>query len=286
MRYAEVSVNSPIAQGRTFSYGIPEGLSISIGQAVWVPFGVKTLQGIVIELTATPAVEQTKDIAGLIDPLPLLSLTQVALAKWLSGYYLTPLFEAVALMLPPAFERRVITYLTRAIDSNPQDDELKPYLAFLKTTEPIDQKIIEKHFGILKTKKAVARLVREKLVIRGYELEKERVKPQFVTYVKLNLPEDEALQNLTKIKSGSDKQAALLRYFIDNPHSQALPALKEKTGLPASTFKTLLDKGWLKKEDIRVERDPLANRGDPDGLSRFCFSTNLWFFAKNRDFRK
>ena len=54
MRYAEVSVNSPISLERTFSYAIPPGLNISVGQAVWVPFGAKTLQGIVIELTDVP----------------------------------------------------------------------------------------------------------------------------------------------------------------------------------------------------------------------------------------
>ena len=47
MGYAEVSVNSPVAQRRTFSYAIPPGLDIDVGQAVWVPFGDKLLQGIV-----------------------------------------------------------------------------------------------------------------------------------------------------------------------------------------------------------------------------------------------
>ena len=64
MRYAEVSVNSPIAQRRTFSYAIPPGLDIEVGQAVWVPFGDKRLQGIVLELSPHPSVEETKEIAG------------------------------------------------------------------------------------------------------------------------------------------------------------------------------------------------------------------------------
>jgi len=51
MGYAEVSVNSPAAQRRTFSYTVPPNLSVAIGQAVWVPFGDKLLQGIVLELT-------------------------------------------------------------------------------------------------------------------------------------------------------------------------------------------------------------------------------------------
>ena len=59
MAYAEVSVNSPLAQRQTFSYAIPAGLAIDIGQAVWVPFGNKLLQGIVLELTDYPAVAET-----------------------------------------------------------------------------------------------------------------------------------------------------------------------------------------------------------------------------------
>ena len=85
MGYAEVSVNSLIAQRRTFSYAIPPGLSIDVGQAVWVPFGGKLLQGIVLELSDYPAVEETREITGVIDPHPLLSLAQVELARWISG---------------------------------------------------------------------------------------------------------------------------------------------------------------------------------------------------------
>jgi len=112
MRYAEVSVNSPIAQRRTFSYAIPAGLSIDVGQAVWVPFGDKLLQGVVLELTDYPAVEETREIAGIIEPHPVLSPSHVLLARWISQHYLSPLFDAVALMLPPGFERKVLTFIS------------------------------------------------------------------------------------------------------------------------------------------------------------------------------
>jgi len=92
MRYAEVSVNSPVAQRRTFSYAIPSGLNISVGQAVWVPFGAKLLQGIVLELSDYPSVEETREIAGVIEPTPVLSPSHVLLARWISEYYLSPLF--------------------------------------------------------------------------------------------------------------------------------------------------------------------------------------------------
>ncbi len=81
MGYAEVSVNSPIAQRRTFSYAIPQGLDIDVGQAVWAPFGDKLLQGIVLELSRYPSVEETREIAGVIESHPLLSPFYVLLAR-------------------------------------------------------------------------------------------------------------------------------------------------------------------------------------------------------------
>ncbi|MDO8688064.1 MAG: hypothetical protein Q7K41_05690, partial [Dehalococcoidales bacterium] len=112
MGYAEVCVNSPVAQRQTFSYAIPSGLNVAVGQAVWVPFGEKLLQGIVLALSDYPAVAETKEIAGLIEPQPLLSPAQVSLAYWISQHYLAPLFDAVALMLPPGFERKALTFIS------------------------------------------------------------------------------------------------------------------------------------------------------------------------------
>jgi len=122
MGYAEVCVNSPIAQRRTFSYAIPSGLTIDVGQAVWVPFGDKLLQGIVLELSLYPSVEETREITGVIESRPLLSPPQILLARWLSEHYLSPLFDAVALMLPPGFRRKALTFIS--IPLTPGDFDL------------------------------------------------------------------------------------------------------------------------------------------------------------------
>ena len=111
MKYAEVAVNSPLAQPRTFCYAIPPDMFVSVGQAVWVPFGPRMIQGLVFAVSEEPAAEETREIAELIDSRPMLSPHQVELARWLSERYLSPLFDAAALMLPPGFERRVLTFI-------------------------------------------------------------------------------------------------------------------------------------------------------------------------------
>jgi primosomal protein N' (replication factor Y) len=93
MNYAEVAVNSPGSRS-AFSYAIPPGLSISVGQAVCVPFGSRTVQGIVLQLSEKPAVEETKEIAGIITESPPLSAIQIKLAEWISEHYFAPPFDA------------------------------------------------------------------------------------------------------------------------------------------------------------------------------------------------
>ena len=76
-------------------------MDVREGQAVLVPFGERVLQGVVMELSPQPAVEDTRDIIDIIESRPVLSPHHLSLARWISDYYLSPLFDAVALMLPP-----------------------------------------------------------------------------------------------------------------------------------------------------------------------------------------
>ncbi|MCK5428708.1 MAG: hypothetical protein KAI94_04505, partial [Anaerolineales bacterium] len=108
--YAEVAVNSPVAQPRTFSYAIPQGLELEPGHAVWVPFGPRLVQGIVFGVTETPLFEDTKPIDSLISLYPLLAPHQIEMARWIGDNYLSPYFYAASLMLPTGFERKALTF--------------------------------------------------------------------------------------------------------------------------------------------------------------------------------
>ena len=150
MKYAEVAVNSPIARHRSFCYSIPSQLNVNIGQAVWVPFGSKVLQGIVVELSNSPSVEETKEIKSLISSRPLLSSVQVALALWISKYYLASLFDSLALMLPPGFEQRLVTFLQltpHSVDSAQLDLEQRQVLGIFGNRDKVDLRELRRRFG-------------------------------------------------------------------------------------------------------------------------------------------
>jgi primosomal protein N' (replication factor Y) len=96
-----------------FTYAVPDALArmLAPGQLVSVPFGSRLAVGIVWDVV--PAAEDTRpdgepsprEIAALLDPLPLVSPQGRALAEWLADRYACSLAAAVALALPPGLLR-------------------------------------------------------------------------------------------------------------------------------------------------------------------------------------
>jgi len=104
MKFAEVAVGAAGGHRHTFTYSIPPSLQVVPGCAVSVPFGPRVVRGIVTGLSDITTVPETRDIIGLISPLPLLTPGRIRLASWIADYYMAPVFSALALMLPPGFE--------------------------------------------------------------------------------------------------------------------------------------------------------------------------------------
>ncbi|MCS6836380.1 MAG: primosomal protein N' [Anaerolineae bacterium] len=101
MNYAAVALNIPL--NRSFDYAIPPHLTeaIQLGSLVLVPFGPSTQLGLVLETRPHTALQQTKAILELRDPKPMLTPIQLALGRWLSEAYLTPIGQALWTFLPP-----------------------------------------------------------------------------------------------------------------------------------------------------------------------------------------
>ncbi|MBI2759941.1 MAG: primosomal protein N' [Chloroflexi bacterium] len=105
MAYAEVAVQSGMPFRQAFSYRVPEGMTLAVGDGVLAPFGRQKLIGVVVGLSEVSAYEgETRDV--LLAGERLLMPHQVALARWLSGRYLASIAECVGLMLPPDAARR------------------------------------------------------------------------------------------------------------------------------------------------------------------------------------
>ena len=93
--------------GRSYHYDVPDHLRgvVQVGHLVWVPFGERLLQGIVVGLRETASVAETRLLESLVLDEPVLTHIQIALARWMSGHTLAPLLDCLRLMLPPGLLR-------------------------------------------------------------------------------------------------------------------------------------------------------------------------------------
>ena len=263
MSYAEVSVNSPVYHNRTFSYSIPDGMDICPGQAVWVPFGNKTLQGIVTSIEKLPAVEETRDIGAVIEPPLILSTQQLELAQWISDYYLCPLFDALSTMLPPGFERRTIAYIYPAKDfekSQPSNltAEQTKIIDLLRQKNRLSIKDLEKSFGVKTAQAAISRLISRNLITKSYETAPIRVKPKKETYIELAIDSAAAEEEIQRLYAKrAAKQAEVLEFLMESG-TAALSEVRKKIGCQTETIKTLTSKGLVIIKEYDVKRQPFS----------------------------
>ena len=267
MPYAEVAVNAAAPIRQTFTYRIPEGMAVAAGQAVYVPFGARTLQGIVAEVTAEPRYQDARDIEAVIDERPLITPERVALAAWLSDYYLAPLFDCFSLMLPPGFKRRPQTLLQTAFWAEGAPAELsdaeRAVLDALSGHEAVESEELKRALkGLRGAARAIGSLVRRGLLARSYRLARPAVQPKVVPTVTLRSTEDDARRRADEFRE--DGGRGLLRRAV------LLDALAEEGSLPLSRARALgltpaalrdfEADGLVLVEDVTVVRDPLAGR--------------------------
>ncbi|HEV8230101.1 MAG TPA: primosomal protein N' [Candidatus Limnocylindria bacterium] len=103
---AEVAVFAGLrGPARTFTYAVPDGLTLHPGHLVRVGFGPRSAAGVVVRLDA-PYEGTLRAIDALVHPLPLLRPHQLALASWIASEYRCGVADAVRAMLPPALASR------------------------------------------------------------------------------------------------------------------------------------------------------------------------------------
>ncbi len=107
MRPTIARVALPVPLDKQFDYLIPSHLFPVIGGRVSVPFGPKTLIGIVTQLATQSDFKhsQLKEIKQVLDSEPVWSESLFQLLKWCSQFYQYPLGDTLANALPSALRK-------------------------------------------------------------------------------------------------------------------------------------------------------------------------------------
>jgi primosomal protein N' (replication factor Y) len=98
--YCDVSLPVPLDQ--PFTYLLPETLRhrVVAGCRVLVPFGTRTVAGVVLRTHSDPPPGATRETLRLLDEEPALDEDLIKLGRWISNYYCCPLGETLRAMTP------------------------------------------------------------------------------------------------------------------------------------------------------------------------------------------
>ncbi len=263
MRFAEVAVDAPTGPSRTFSYSVPSGWHLIPGQLIRVPFGPRTIQGVVFELTDAPSVEETREIAENLFEDSLVSDTHLTLARWISDYYRCSLFEAVAPMLPPGsrVQTRTVVSLSENvtdIESVSNSDRQLRVLEAVRRDGQVDVDSLASSLGEW-VRATVGPLVSRDVLERTYRSNRRMIGPRYVEYLRVRTGAiGEIRRWLSERGSRAPRQADLILSLVET--DSLTPAAQARREFGPSAVSGLRDKGFIVVEQTQVFRDPLADR--------------------------
>ena len=263
MRFAEVAVDAPTGPSRTFSYSIPDGMNLDTGYLVRAPFGPRTIQGVVFELTDAPQVEETRDISESLFDESVVDETHLSLARWVSDYYRCSLFEAVAPMLPPGSRiqtRTVVSLATEVADLETvaNSDRQLRVLNAAKRDGETDVDSLASSMGEW-ARSAIGPLVSRGLLERSYRSSRRMIGPRYVEYLRVRTSKLAEIRAwLLEHGTRAPRQADLIRSLVEA--DSLTPATQARREFGSSVVSALRDKGFVQVEQTQVFRDPLADR--------------------------
>jgi primosomal protein N' (replication factor Y) len=284
MTYAEVVVNTPLHRrvtvaedlasdlSPTFHYAIPSELQnqARVGQLVWVPFGTRRLQGLILALSDTSPVEETKDLYEIIDPQPVLSPTQIQLARWISDYYLAPLIDCVRLMLPPGIEQRAETVVELQANAPPRRNLTRQQRVVLellcrRSPQKLGQigrqlkRSPELFEGMENARPVIDQLVRHGLVTTHSEISKPQVRPKRARFVRLIADDAQIEQALPRLGRPSKQADVLLALAESEDPLLTLEEVRAAARCSESPIRALAEKGLVEITEGRQLVAPLLS---------------------------
>ena len=261
--FVEVAVNSGQPARHPFTYAVPEGLEVRLGQAVFVPFGSRVLQGVALGETDTPPEQEARPLESVADPQPVLDGAHRELARWLSERYLAPLWECVATCLPSGYGQRSVTVVSPVdlpllLPSDPADQRVLRYLGEHGQTalDTLREALGQVPNELLKRLQSSGHLT----VAQG--LARPAGRPRMERRVALVAEPEFARRQAQELAERSARSvAARILERLAEARDTTLTEVRE-LGATRRHLDDLAEDGWLREYEARVERDPIAERAE------------------------
>jgi primosomal protein N' (replication factor Y) len=267
MIFARIAVNTP-SDSSIFDYSVPELLvaGIHAGCLVTVPFGKQVVQGVILELLAQPSVAETKPIFDLLDPLPVLTSVQIALAKWLASETLSPLAACINLMLPSGLSQRAdVLYSLSAggiKKSEGQSSVLQHRLLdLLREKGSLRSRQIDRHFRNVDWRRTARALLKSGEVTSQSILPAPSLRPKFIRSAQLSVPLEvaaTAMPGLGKTTQTLTRRQSALQFLMREPSDINVSWVYAESGCNLADLQELAERELIVLRETEIWRDPLA----------------------------
>jgi primosomal protein N' (replication factor Y) len=266
MAFARIAVSIPSLRG-IFDYHLTADLDgkVSAGHLVTVPFGRQTTQGVVLELVSQPSVAETKPVIDLLDPLPVLNVVQIELAKQMAEATLNPLAAIINMMLPSGLsqqaDQRFDIREKRFLEENRSwTDTQTRILKLLSERGPLRGRQIDRHFSKVDWRKTAQYLVRSGVLTCQSVLPPPTVRPKFVKTAQLAVPPEQAeaaLPDLGKTAATQERRQSALHFLIHAPDAVNVSWVYAESGCNFADLQELDERGLIVLRETEIWRDPL-----------------------------
>ena len=263
--FARLAVNLPAVSGM-FDYAIPDELAgqVGLGSLVTAPFGTQTVQGVVMELLDSPSVVETKPLESLLDPVPVLSVPQMELAKWMSAHYLQPLAAVIGMMLPTGLSQQADTIFDiRYSNIELSNIELSPVasrlLKLIQEKGALRGRQIDRHFAQVDWRKSAQMLVRRGWLKTQSILPPPRVRPKYIRVAQLAVTPAEADASMPDLgtKQTLARRQAALQFLVRAVDAVNVSWVYAESGCKLADLEELEERGLIRLFESEIFRDPL-----------------------------
>jgi primosomal protein N' (replication factor Y) len=276
--FARLAVNVPTITN-LYDYAIPPELApqVQAGCLVTVPFGNQIVQGVIVELSDSPSVENPKAILDLLDPAPVLTPPQLALAILLAETTLSPLASIVSMMLPTGLSQQAdIIYELR--NPNYEDKSFavtNRLLNLLKERGALRGRQIDSHFAKIDWRKTAQFLVKKGILSTKHVLPPPRVRPKYIRVAQLAVPPEEAQEQMPNLgtKQTLARRQSALKFLIQQPEAINLSWVYAETGCILADLQELEERGLIRLFESEIFRDSLEGIGRQ--VTKETFPQNL-----------
>ena len=210
------------SEHQLLTYIVPTELedTIRIGQLVAVPYGERLVEGLIWELAtsqelteisrdlspsvgapanyqyfapAAPTTPALRPIHTILDLEPALLAHQIALAQWISEYYVTPLSQVALMMLPPGLMQRsrMVLRLTemesQAVEAAIEGTSLqmRALIGLLLAEGEVNVERIKTMLGPKRAKEILKEIKASELITRDAQLDTPRAKARVKRVIRL-----------------------------------------------------------------------------------------------------